>query len=256
VSASLENFAGYEARLEAQSLTDRLRRVRDLVRGRLLLTSSFGIEDQLLTHAAAEAGCELEIVTLDTGRLFPETYEVWSETERRYGMRIRAFTPDPRDLEPLVARMGINGFRESVENRKSCCNVRKVQPLRRALHGAAGWISGLRASQSKARIEVRFLAQDYEYGLLRINPLFDWTREQVAKAVREQGVPYNRLEDEGVLSIGCQPCTRAVLPGEDERAGRWWWEHGSDRECGLHVAPDGRLVRSRSGEGIHHEPSR
>jgi phosphoadenosine phosphosulfate reductase len=226
------------------SLVDRLRWARGAVAGRLVLTTSFGVEDQLLTHAAVQAGCDIDIVTLDTGRLFPETYDAWAETERRYGIRIKAFLPDKATLEPLLARVGVNGFRASVENRHACCHARKVEPLGRALAGAEGWISGLRASQSNTRADVRFVAADPERGMLRIHPLFDWTRARVIDAVWDQGIPYNALEDQGFLSIGCQPCTRPVMPGEDERAGRWWWEQDSARECGLHVGPDGRLARA------------
>jgi phosphoadenosine phosphosulfate reductase len=186
----------------------------------------------------------VDFVTLDTGRLFAETYDVWAETERRYGIRIQAFLPDTATLEPLLARIGINGFRTSVANRHACCNARKIEPLGRALAGAGGWISGLRSSQSNTRAELRFVSPDPERGLIRIHPLFDWTRAQVESAVRDQRIPYNVLEDRGFPSIGCQPCTRAVMPGEDERAGRWWWEHDSARECGLHVGSDGRLVRA------------
>jgi phosphoadenosine phosphosulfate reductase len=227
------------------SLADRLRWARAAVPGGLVLTTSFGLEDQLLTHAAMQAGCDLTFVTLDTGRLFPETYATWAATERRYGIRVQAFLPDRAALEPLVARNGVNGFRDSVENRHACCHVRKVEPLGRALAGADGWISGLRASQSGTRAVIRFAATDAARGLLRIHPLFDWSRAQVLDAVRAQAIPYNTLEDQGFLSIGCQPCTRAVRPGEDERAGRWWWEQDSVRECGLHVGPDGRLVRAQ-----------
>ena len=227
------------------ALAERLVHARSLVDGRLVLTTSFGIEDQLLTCAIARSGIEADVVTLDTGRLFPETHDVWAETERRYGLRVRAYVPDPQGLEPLLARIGPNGFRDSVENRHACCHARKVEPLGRALAGAAGWISGLRATQSDARADVPFLLRDEARGLLRVNPLFDWTREQVTEAIREHAIPYNSLEDQGVLSIGCQPCTRAVQPGEDERAGRWWWERDGARECGLHVGPDGRLVRRR-----------
>jgi phosphoadenosine phosphosulfate reductase len=227
------------------SLVDRLRWARGAVAGRLVLTTSFGVEDQLLTHAAVQAGIAIDVVTLDTGRLFAETYDAWAETERRYGIRIRAFLPDTATLEPLVSRIGVNGFRDSVENRHACCHARKVEPLGRALFGAEGWISGLRASQSNTRAEVRFVATDPDRGLVRFHPLFDWTRAQVISAVRDLGIPYNALEDKGFLSIGCQPCTRPVLPGEDERAGRWWWEQDSARECGLHVGPDGRLARGQ-----------
>jgi phosphoadenosine phosphosulfate reductase len=226
-------------------LVDRLRWAREAVDGRLVLTTSFGVEDQLLTDAAVRAGCDIDFATLDTGRLFAETYDTWAATERRYGIRIQAFLPEAARLEPLLARIGVNGFRDAVENRHACCDVRKIEPLGRALAGAGGWISGLRASQSDSRAAVRFAVPDPARGLLRIHPLFDWTRAQVLDAVRAQGVPYNALEDRGFLSIGCQPCTRAVRPGEDERAGRGGWEQDSARECGLHVGPDGKLVRAQ-----------
>ena len=235
-----------DPRAEPTSLVDRLLWARAAVPGRLVLTTSFGVEDQLLTHTAFQAGCDIEILTLDTGRLFAETYDVWAETERRYGIRIHGYLPDRATLEPLLSRIGVNGFRASVENRHACCGARKVEPLGRALAGAGGWISGLRASQSNTRAELRFAFTDPERGLLRIHPLFDWTRERVVAAVRDQAIPYNTLEDAGFLSIGCQPCTRPVTPGEDERAGRWWWERDGARECGLHVAPDGRLVRAQA----------
>ena len=226
------------------SLEDRLQYARAATQGRLVLTTSFGLEDQLLTHVMAEAGCECDTVTLDTARLFPQTYALWEETEARYGIRIRSVMPDRRQLEPLIGRMGINGFRTSVENRRACCHVRKVEPLGRALAGAAGWIVGLRADQSETRSSVSFEAPDQTRGLMRFHPLFDWTRAQVMGAVHDLGIPYNPLHDAGMPSIGCQPCTRAIQPGEDERAGRWWWEQDSARECGLHVDADGRLVRA------------
>ena len=231
------------------TLPERIRYARTLTAGRLILTTSFGLEDQLLTHAITESGCAIDIVTLDTGRLFPETYDLWALTERRYGIRIRAFTPDPHELEPLVARIGINGFRNSLENRLACCRVRKVHPLGRALTGVAGWVSGLRADQSQARKAVPFLSFDPVREVLQIHPLFDWTRAHVLAAVEQHQVPYNPLHDAGMPSIGCQPCTRAVRPGEDERAGRWWWERDGARECGLHVGPDGRLARAGAGKG-------
>lgn len=215
-------------------LAGRLRAARAAVPGRLVLTTGFGLEGQLLTHAIAQAGIDVEIVTLDTGRLFPETHEVWAETERRYGLTIRAVHPEAEAVEALVAEQGPMGFRASVAARQACCGVRKVAPLARALAGAAGWITGLRRSQSASRRSLRFAVPDPAHGLVKIAPLFDWEAGAVADHVRGLDIPYNPLHDRGFASIGCAPCTRAVRVGEDERAGRWWWED-SARECGLHL---------------------
>ncbi len=214
------------------------------VSGPVVFTTSFGLEDQALTHFIAEAGIECRFATLDTGRLFPETHAVWAETERRYGIQVEAFHPRSGALDALVHQNGINGFYHSTEARHACCAVRKVEPLGRALSGAAVWLTGLRADQSGNRQGLDFVSFDAERGLLKVNPLLDWSRDQVAALVRDAGIPHNTLHGKGFLSIGCAPCTRAVEPGEPERAGRWWWEQDQTRECGLHVTPDGRLVRA------------
>jgi phosphoadenosine phosphosulfate reductase len=220
-------------------LGQRLSSVRDTIRGRIVFTTSFGIEDQAIAHTIFRQGLAVEVVTLDTGRLFPETYELWARTERRYRRRIPAFYPNRVALEGLVARQGINGFYSGVENRRACCAVRKVDPLRRALSGAAAWITGVRADQSDERTGTSFAGADPTHQLVKVNPLFDWTREQVVAFVRDRDVPYNSLHDKGFLSIGCAPCTRAVTAGESERSGRWWWEREGEKECGLHVpAPE------------------
>jgi phosphoadenosine phosphosulfate reductase len=223
---------------------ERLVDLRRRLTGTIVFTTSFGIEDQAITHLIAESGVEITIATLDTGRLFPETHEVWAETERRYGLRVRAFYPAHTELESLVAAQGIDGFYDSPDARRACCHVRKVAPLGRALRMATGWVTGLRAGQSSHRREAEFVSFDEAHGLIKANPLLDWTREQVASFVAAHDVPVNRLHAQGFLSIGCAPCTRAVRPGEPERAGRWWWENETRKECGLHVAPDGRLVRT------------
>jgi phosphoadenosine phosphosulfate reductase len=217
---------------------------RQAVSGRIVFTTSFGLEDQALTHIVAQTGLDIEIATLDTGRLFPETYRLWSETEARYGLRIRALYPERQALETLVAAQGIDGFRASLEARKACCRIRKVDPLDRLLAGAAGWITGLRADQSVNRMAARLVEQDTARGLLKLNPLLAWSREETVRFTTEHAVPVNVLHEQGFLSIGCAPCTRAVQPGEPERAGRWWWEDEVKKECGLHVAADGRLVRA------------
>ncbi len=228
----------------------RLARLRRRVPGRIAFSTSFGIEDQLITHLIAAAGLDIALVTLDTGRLFPETYEVWAETERLYGLRIAAYYPDAAALESLVERTGIDGFYRDVASRRSCCDLRKTAPLHRALAGANGWITGLRADQSDHRQGLAFVSHDPVRAVVKANPLFDHTRQDVAEFVAAHGIPVNRLHARGFLSIGCAPCTRAVEPGEPERAGRWWWEDEGRKECGLHVAPDGRLVPTARSEPV------
>jgi phosphoadenosine phosphosulfate reductase len=215
-------------------LRERLVTIRQEVNGRIVLTTSFGIEDQAIAHTIFSEGLEIDVVTLDTGRLFPETLEVWGETERRYGRRIRGLLPDRESTERLVARDGVNGFRSSLEARLACCALRKVEPLGRALAGATAWITGLRADQSPGRAEMSYASLDRQHGIVKVNPLFDWSRDRVVAFVHDCCVPSNSLHDRGFLSIGCAPCTRAVAPGEPERAGRWWWEQEEKRECGLH----------------------
>ncbi len=228
VAVALDSRAG------GLGLDARLRLVREAVEGRLCLTTSFGVEDQLLTAVSAAVG-GIELVTLDTGRLFSETHDVWRETERRLGVRIRALAPEPDRVSDLVARDGLDGFYDSVEKRRACCRVRKTEPLAKALAGAAGWITGLRGQQSDERSGAPFAAFDATRGLLKVNPLFDWSREAVVAELRARDVPVSELEARGYRSVGCEPCTRALRPGEPERAGRWWWEQGGAKECGLHV---------------------
>jgi phosphoadenosine phosphosulfate reductase len=217
-----------------RDLMERIATVRSLVGGRIVFTTSFGIEDQAIAHAIFEQALEIEVMTLDTGLLFPQTYELWAQTERRYGRRIPMFYPDRVSIESLVARQGIVGFYTSVEARRACCAIRKVEPLGRAIAGAAAWIAGLRADHSDERAGISFAAVDPHHRLIKINPLFDWTRERVLSFIREHSIPYNSLHDRGFASIGCAPCTRAIAFGEPERAGRWWWEQHEKKECGLH----------------------
>ena len=223
---------------------ERLASLRAAVPGRIVFTTSFGIEDQAIAHLIFTGKLGIEVATLDTGRLFPATYDLWAQTEERYGVRIRSFHPDAAALSALIADTGINGFYHSKAARTDCCFVRKVEPLGRALAGAGAWVTGLRADQSDEREGVALAGWDSERGLIKLNPLFDWTRDEVAAFCTAAQVPVNALHAKGFLSIGCQPCTRAVKPGESERAGRWWWETDEARECGLHVDADGRLVRA------------
>ena len=222
---------------------ERLARFRDEVSGRVVLTTSFGMEGQVILHLIAEHGIDIEIATLDTGRLFPETYALWAETEQRYGRRIEAIYPQHANLEALVKKDGVNGFYNSRDARLGCCHARKVEPLNRALAGAAGWITGLRADQSSHRESTRLVSVD-ERNLLKLSPLFDWTREQVHAFAVANKVPINPLHAKGFVSIGCAPCTRAVAAGEPERAGRWWWEEDDKKECGLHVTVEQLLLRT------------
>ena len=217
------------------NLFERLAAISEAVVGRIVFTTSFGLEDQAITHAILSQSLAIDVTTLDTGRLFPETHDVWAQTERRYGARILAFAPQRQSVEALLAKQGVDGLRASVAARLECCAVRKVAPLARALSGGAAWITGMRADQSADRARIGAAAYDEDRELLKINPLFDWSRERTLAFVRTHSVPYNALHDRGFLSIGCAPCTRAVTPGEDERAGRWWWEETEKKECGLHL---------------------
>jgi phosphoadenosine phosphosulfate reductase len=233
------NSAALIARLtegfERLDLLERLMTVRREIGDRIVFTTSFGIGDQAIAHAIFTAGLEIDVVTFDTGRLFPETLEVWDDTERRYGRQICGLSPDRESIESLVARDGVSGFRQSLEARLVCCAVRKIEPLGRALAGASAWITGLRADQSPERAMMAYAGIDPQYQIVKVNPLFDWTRDRVVAFVHNSGVPYNPLHDRGFLSIGCAPCTRAIAPGEPERAGRWWWEQQEKTECGLHA---------------------
>lgn len=239
-AADREIFAtiagGFVERFPALDLFERLAAIRSEIPGRVVFTTSFGLEDQAVAHAIFAQALAIDVATLDTGRLFPKTHDVWAETERRYGVRVLAFAPEHRAVETLIAGQGIDGFRSSVEARLDCCAVRKVAPLARALNGSAAWITGLRADQSADRAQLAPALFDEERGLIKVNPLFDWTRERTREFVRTHDVPCNALHERGFLSIGCAPCTRAVMPGEPERAGRWWWEQSQKKECGLHTA--------------------
>jgi phosphoadenosine phosphosulfate reductase len=225
---------------------DRLAVARQRIPGRMVFTTSFGLEDQVITEAIATLDLDIEIATLDTGRLFPQTYAVWSETERRYGCRIRAFYPAQQRLEDLVERQGIDGFYKSVNHRLACCGVRKVEPLARALAGAQAWVTGLRADQSADRAAVTFASDEASRGLIKINPLFDYERAALSALAVARAIPVSPLHAQGFASIGCAPCTRAIVSGEAERAGRWWWEEEQKKECGLHINADGILQRSAS----------
>ncbi len=202
--------------------------------GTVGFSTSLGVEDQVITHMLSTIKKHALIFTLDTGRLFPETYDLLDLTRKKYDLEIKVFFPESDRVQEMVNAKGINLFYDSIENRQLCCFVRKVEPLKRAFAGLDAWVCGLRRGQSPTRKNMKTIEWDANNGLLKINPLINWDENQVWKYVRDHSVPYNKLHDKGFPSIGCQPCTRAILEGEDVRAGRWWWENPDTRECGLH----------------------
>lgn len=204
--------------------------------GRAVFTTSLGIEDQVITAAIGLARLPITVSTLETGRLFKETFDLIAETEERFGMVIERHVPEQADIDAYAAKYGMNGFYDSVEARHACCHVRKLKPLARALDGASIWVTGLRRGQSGNRASTPFAEYDAERDLIKVNPLADWSIEDINAYVEREAVPTNPLHKRGYPSIGCEPCTRAIKPGEPERAGRWWWENDEKRECGLHVA--------------------
>ncbi|TXI68745.1 MAG: phosphoadenylyl-sulfate reductase [Cyclobacteriaceae bacterium] len=197
-------------------------------------STSLGEEDQAITHLVATRQLPISVFTLDTGRMFQETYDLLHLTRLHYKVPVQVYFPDARQVEDYVQQNGINGFYDSVENRKQCCHIRKVVPLMRALQGAEVWITGLRQSQSANRGSMQRAVWDEEYKLIKYNPIFDWTDDQLHEFINANKIPVNTLHKKGYPSIGCAPCTRAIMPGEDARAGRWWWE-SSAKECGLHA---------------------
>lgn len=209
--------------------------------GQVTFSTSFSYEDQVITHELLSNQLPVKIFTLDTGRLFAETYSVWSSTNAKYNTAVKAYYPQAEPLQAFIEANGPNAFYESVENRKQCCHIRKVEPLKRALAGNAVWITGLRAEHSPDRQDLPQLEWDESNHIIKYHPLLHWTTEEVIKHIRENNIPYNPLHDKGFISIGCAPCTRAVKPGEDFRAGRWWWEDASKKECGLHVHEEAKL---------------
>jgi phosphoadenosine phosphosulfate reductase len=202
-----------------------------------VFSTSFSLEDQAITDAIFRHSLPLSVFTLDTGRLFAETYSVWSSTNERYQTAIKAYYPDADALQAFVEQRGPNAFYESVDLRKACCHIRKVVPLQKALAGQQLWVTGLRAQHSPNRQQLDILEWDTAHQVLKYHPLLHWTTEAVEQYIRQHNIPYNPLHDRGFVSIGCAPCTRAIQPGEDFRAGRWWWEDADKKECGLHVAP-------------------
>lgn len=224
---------------ESKTAQQVLRWALDTYGGKIALASSFGAEDVIIIDMMHDIDHgKTKVFTLDTGRLNQETYDVIDAIRAKYGIQIQVYFPDQFDVEEMVRTKGVNLMYDSVENRKLCCEIRKVRPLNRALMNLDGWITGLRRDQVSTRASTKKVEIDGSHGgIIKVNPLADWTSDMVWHYIKERNIPYNRLHDAGYPSIGCQPCTRAVAPGEDPRSGRWWWENASTKECGLHFDP-------------------
>jgi phosphoadenosine phosphosulfate reductase len=221
--------------LSGKSIEECLKKLVSVFPGKIVFTTSFGMEDQVLTDIIFKNDLHVKTITLDTGRLFPETYKVFSETIKKYKKTINSYFPDRKEVEEMVTEKGPFSFYFSKEDRIQCCRIRKVFPLNRALEGMKVWISGIRAEQSDNRNQMDWIEYDEDKKLFKFHPLFNWTFEEVKSFIKENNVPINSLHDKGFVSIGCEPCTKAIKPGEDFRSGRWWWENDGPKECGCHV---------------------
>jgi phosphoadenosine phosphosulfate reductase len=224
----------YNELLEGKSALEILDFVLENHPGKVVFSTSLGAEDQVVTHLLASLSKTSPIFTLDTGRLFPETYELIEKTSTRYEIPIKVAFPDADQVQQMVNSKGINLFYYSIENRKMCCNIRKIKPLIKSLEGFEIWVTGLRRQQSPTRTFIPIVEYHQEYNLMKVNPLLEWDEDYLWDFIRQNNIPYNTLHDKGFPSIGCQPCTRAIMSGEDVRAGRWWWEDPETKECGLH----------------------
>ena len=216
------------------SLEEVLKEIATQYGDKAAFSTSLSWEDQVISHHIFANNLPIRVFTLDTGRMFPETYNVLNRTKDRYGKVIEVFFPNNESVEKLVTSKGPLSFYESLENRKECCNIRKVEPLNRALKGVEVWITGLRAEHSDNRKDLSIVEKDEQRNIIKVNPLLNWSFEEVKAEISKHNIPYNILHDKGFVSIGCQPCTRTIKEGEDFRAGRWWWEDTSKKECGLH----------------------
>lgn len=221
--------------LHSSNVVQNLRVLSDRFPGEVVFSTSFSWEDQIISHFIFSESLNIEVFTLDTGRLFAETYSTWSRTLEKYQVPIKAYYPNTQAIEKLVTEKGPNSFYESVENRKECCFVRKVEPLQRALQNKKIWITGIRSEHSPNRHDMPQIEWDGTNNIIKYHPLLHWSTNEVTGFVNDNNIPYNPLHDKGFVSIGCAPCTRAIRPGENFRAGRWWWEDTSKKECGLHV---------------------
>ncbi|MCX7729026.1 MAG: phosphoadenylyl-sulfate reductase [Bacteroidia bacterium] len=237
MNSEQHHYEQWDLKHQDADVTYLLKYLCEMYPGKIVFSTSFNIEDQVITHFIANNQFPIDIFTLDTGRLFQETYNIWSETEKKYGIKIMPFFPESTDVEKMIMKQGINGFYESIENRKECCYVRKIKPLIRALKDKKIWITGLRAEHSEYRQSMNMFEWDDKYQIIKFNPLIHWTQQDVMEFIKKNNVPYNSLVDKGYWSIGCAPCTRAIKKGEPYRAGRWWWENNDEgkKECGLHL---------------------
>jgi len=223
------------AQIQDKNLAEQLQFLAQKFNGKIAFSTSFGQEDQVITDAIFENNIDIDVFTLDTGRMFAETYKVWNRTLEKYKKPIKAFFPENSQVEKLLTEKGTSSFYNSAEDRKECCNIRKVFPLQRALKNVDLWITGLRADQSVTRTELAYFEENSNFDLIKFNPLKDWSLAEVDEYLAKKQVPQNDLHSKGFVSIGCAPCTRAIQPGDDIRAGRWWWEDKNKKECGLHV---------------------
>jgi len=239
-----ENINSLIKKIESLSLTEMLDVIVKHYGDDLILASSLGLEDQLLTYHLVNINPKMRIFVLDTGRLNQETYDVLAKTKEKYNINYEIYFPDQNKVERLIANKGPNSFYESVENRKECCHIRKTESLDRVLKTAKAWITGLRKNQSVTRTDLKLCEYDQSRNMIKINPLINWSYEEIFNDIKRYEIPYNVLHEQGYPSIGCAPCTRAIQPGEDQRAGRWWWETPEQKECGIHIV-DGKIVRKK-----------
>lgn len=244
-----ENLRTWREELAGKSPVHVLEWAVGQFKGKAALASALGLEAQLITHFIATEALDIPVFTLDTGRLFPETYDLLQKTRETYAIDIKVYFPDNREVEEMVNESGPNLFRNSYLDRKQCCFVRKVNPLRRALAHYDGWVTGLRRDQGVSRLHAQVVEWDEGNRLYKVNPLWNWSGARVLEAIHRYRVPYNPLHDRGFPSIGCAPCTRAVNADENPRAGRWWWESEEQKECGLHVQ-DGKLARTSTAATV------
>tara|TARA_B100000609_G_C17126354_1_gene387765 strand:- start:217 stop:957 length:741 start_codon:yes stop_codon:yes gene_type:complete len=228
--------------LQSKSAEEILKAAAEKFSGKVALANSLGAEDQVITDLIVKLKLDIPIFTLDTGRLYNESYDLIAETEEKYNIKIKIYSPDAEEVEQMVLEDGINLFRKSLDLRKKCCHIRKLEPLKRALANNEAWICGLRREQSVTRSDISEVDWDEIHRMPKFNPLVEWSEEDVWKYIKENNVPYNKLHDKGFRSIGCACCTRVVKPDEDVRAGRWWWETPEQKECGLHLV-NGKLER-------------
>lgn len=240
------NFPEIKHKLEALPPAEGLRWVSERFGTEAKFSTSFGLEDQLISYWIGTQKLALDVFSIDTGRMFQETYDVMALTTAKYRLPVRIYFPESSKVEEMVGKKGPNSFYESVENRKECCHIRKVEPLRRALKDAQVWITGLRASQSGNRQSMETVSWDEGYQVIKYNPILHWSLDEVEAMIEEKKIPVNTLHKKGYPSIGCAPCTRAIAPGEDIRAGRWWWE-SSAKECGLHSVEENQEKKNVVG---------